>query len=170
MKKKFKRVCPKCNKDLFYKNKKNRNRAEKRGSFCLSCSQKESRKKEEIKIKYDYINKQRKEKYRGENNPFFGKKHSDRTKNHLKTQRAKNNYIYKTLDFADKISKVTSGKNNPMYGRNCYDVWVNKYGEDVARRKQAELNQKRSNNAKGSKNSMFGKTAPKGSGGGVWLV
>jgi hypothetical protein len=33
------------------------------------------------------------------------------------------------------MSKVTSGKNNPMYGRSIYDVWLEKFGKEIADQK-----------------------------------
>jgi len=28
-----------------------------------------------------------------------------------------------------KISKATEGKNNPMFGKHFYDIWIEKYGQ-----------------------------------------
>src|SRR5690606_10904764 len=38
----------------------------------------------------------------------------------------------KTDEYRKKMSKVTSGENNPMYGKSVYDTWVEKYGKDKA--------------------------------------
>jgi hypothetical protein len=31
-------------------------------------------------------------------------------------------HIYQTEEFRKKISKITSGSNNPMYGKTFYDI------------------------------------------------
>lgn len=46
----------------------------------------------------------------------------------------KNNPM-KSVDF--------SGKNNPMYGKSVYDIWVNKYGVDIANQKREAMNAKK---------------------------
>lgn len=40
--------------------------------------------------------------------------------------------------YREKIVKATSGKNNKMYGRSVYSVWVEKYGKDVAEIKYSD--------------------------------
>jgi hypothetical protein len=55
--------------------------------------------------------------YNGEKNPFYGKGH------------------------------MISGEKNPMYGKSFYDVWVEKYGKEVADIKKKEwLDKKRKKN------------------------
>ncbi len=46
------------------------------------------------------------------------------------------------------LSGKMSGENNPMSGRNPYDVWVDKYGKEDADRLQKEYNEKRSKTMK----------------------
>lgn len=61
----------------------------------------------------------------------------------------------------------SSGQRNNMYGKTVYDVWLNKYGKEVADKKQLELSIKRSSNAKGNKNNMYGKPSPRKCGKGI---
>jgi hypothetical protein len=57
-----------------------------------------------------------------------------------------------------------AGKNNPMYGRSVYSVWVEKYGKEIADKKMESYRKKQSENTRGKKNPMFGKPSPSGSG------
>lgn len=139
----FERKCPQCNKTCSYTRKGNRDQAEKKKLICGSCAQK-------TRI--------------GERNSFYGHKHTQETKDKAIAWNKQNEYKFKCKAFKDKMSKKTSGKNNPMYNRSCYEVWLSKYGEDEANRRSTELNQKRSKNATGSNNPMYGKPSPKGSG------
>jgi hypothetical protein len=41
-----------------------------------------------------------------------------------------------TCENISKNHSDTSGENNPMYGRCAYDIWVKKYGEEIANIKQ----------------------------------
>lgn len=70
-------------------------------------------------------------------------------------------------EYKDRQRKQCTGSGNPMYGKNVYDVWVEKYGKEGADNRMLILNEKRSENATGSKNNMFGKSSPKCSGKGV---
>ena len=73
---------------------------------------------------------------------------------------------YKTKEFRDKISKLNKGSNNPMYGKSFYDVWLKKYGKEVADQKMTEYRQKQSELNSGENNNMYGKPSPNGSGNG----
>lgn len=53
-----------------------------------------------------------------------------------------------------------------MQGKSVYQVWEEKYGADTADEKMSVLKNKRSENAKGRNNPMWGKSAPVGSGSG----
>jgi hypothetical protein len=62
--------------------------------------------------------------YNGEKNPFYGKGH------------------------------LISGDKNPMFGKSFYDVWVEKYGKEVADKKKEEwLNNKRKKNGVNNNNN-----------------
>jgi hypothetical protein len=48
---------------------------------------------------------------------------------------------------------ILIGKDNPMYGKSLFDIWVNKYGESVAQQKKEEYKKKMSESLKGKKHS-----------------
>ncbi len=163
----FKRNCPKCNCEITYKSKYSLINANKKNSKCKSCGLKE--------IMTDEVKKRMSERVKGENNPmfgkfgdqnpFFGKKHTQESKK--KIVEGRDYSVYKTDDFKQKISKVTKGENNPMFGKSVYDVWVEKYGLEVANKKLIDLKEKQSLLSRGEKNPMFGKPSPKNSGNGI---
>jgi hypothetical protein len=101
----------------------------------------------------------------GELNPFFGKRHTEESKKKMVKDR--DYTIYKTEEFRQKISELTKGKNNPMYGKSVYDVWVESYGKGIADEKMLEFKKKQSLNSSGEKNSMYGKPSPINSGNGI---
>jgi len=157
----FIRNCPSCNRELTHTNKKNRNDAIKKGRLCSSCAAKI--------VQNDPIHKEkqaqyRREAYKGENNPFFGKKHTKETI--AKIQKNRDLSSFKTKKFKDKMSKVTSGKNNPMYGKSYYEAWIDKYGEEEANNRMAKLKREKSLQTSGKNNPMYGKHSPQGSGNG----
>lgn len=85
-------------------------------------------------------------KYRiGENNPMYNKKHSD-------SAREKQRLVHKdkplSEDHRRKLSKVMSGENNPMFGKSNYDVWLQKYGKEIADQKEKERSEKISKESK----------------------
>lgn len=65
----------------------------------------------------------------GKNNPFYGRKHSQETK--------------------EKISKKGKGR------KYCYDIWTEKYGKEIADIKNKQMLEKR--NFSGEKHPFFGK-------------
>lgn len=71
--------------------------------------------KEQIRdIFNDDVKQKHSQRQQGENNSFYGKKHSEETKKKIK--KWSNNY-YSDQKNRDKVSKRVSGKNNPMYGK-----------------------------------------------------
>lgn len=141
------RNCPICNKLLTYSNKSNCSLAIKANAKCLSCV--------------------RKGKGIGEKNNFFGKKHTQKTIKKMKVKRKQiGNSIWQTDEYRSKMSKISSGSNNPMYGKKPYDIWLNKYGKEEADRRHVDLKQKCSNNSAGENNPMYGKPTPQGAGNG----
>lgn len=50
-----------------------------------------------------------------------------------------------------------SGKNNPMYKKSVYDIWLKKYGKDVADAKFAQMKRLDSESNMGNKNGFYGK-------------
>jgi len=156
------RFCPECGKELSYTTQKNRNQTEKKKRICRSCRRKE------VVCRPEYLKKVSdlyRERYKGEHNPFYGRTHSKATIEKIQKHRDKS--YSRTEEYQQKMSRVTSGTKNPMYGRNCYDIWVNKYGTEEAGRRLAALSAKRSKNAQGEKNPMYGKPPPHGAGHGL---
>lgn len=160
----YQRTCPKCKKELSYTNKKNRNVAEKANRLCGSCSRKEVCQRPESKRAKEILAQRYREEYKGEGNPFYGKTHTEETKEKIRQNQDLS--FSQTPEYRKKMSQVMSGHNNPMYGKNLYDVWVDKYGEDEADKRMASLSKKRSKNMMGEKNPMYGKSPPKGAGNG----
>lgn len=135
----LKRNCPECNFDIEYRTKSGYEKGIKKGSLCRKCT------------------------FSGERNGFYGKTHTEETKIKIISRDFSN---YKTDEFRAKMSKLTSGVDNPMYGKTVYDIWVEKYGKDIANQKMNEFRDKQSKNNKGTNNAMYGKPSPIGSGNG----
>jgi G:T-mismatch repair DNA endonuclease (very short patch repair protein) len=75
-------------------------------------------------------------------NPFRGKHHSDELKRRLSDERTGTWCI---------------GKNNAMYGKTNYDVWVEKFGVDKAVILESNRRKKFSKSISGSSNPFYGK-------------
>jgi hypothetical protein len=152
----FKRNCPNCNEELLYKNKFTLYIANKNQSNCRKCNGK----KNENFIK----NFATKGGNCGPKNGFYGKSHSEEVKQKIRDNNLKNIKIYQTDEFKQKISKITSGSNNPNYGVSNYSRWLKKYGKEEADIRLEEFKQKISKVTSGENNPMYGKPPPKGSG------
>lgn len=105
----------------------------------------------------DYKNKFS-EKYSGSGNPRFGKLQKDITKSLIREKalgrkasketkkKHSENYkkIFGTKEMREATSKRTTGSKNPMYGRSAYDIWLEKYGEEEAKKRKKEADFKKS--------------------------
>jgi hypothetical protein len=162
----FKRKCPICGKEIKYSNKYSFQNAKTKKSKCKSCGIKQTITEERRKEMSDRVKGKNNPMYGmcGNLNPFFGKKHTEESKKKMVENRDMS--VFSTDEFKEKISKVTKGKNNPMYGRSIYSVWVEKYGKDNADEKMIEYKEKISIANSGINNSMYGKPPPIGSGNG----
>jgi len=163
----FTRKCPKCDVILTYTSKYTFMNAEKKGSKCKSCGIKESITDERLKKMSERVKGSNNPMYGkfGELNPFFGLKHSKESKKKMIENRDVS--IYKTKEFKEKMSKINSGVGNPMYGKSVYDIWLNKYGKEIADNKMLNYKHIQSINNRGKKNNMYGKPAPLNSGNGI---
>lgn len=84
----------------------------------------------------------------GTKNPFYGKKHSHEFKNKLRSERK---------------NKWGMGKNNGMFNKTNYDIWVEKYGKEIAVLKQKQSIEKNRLSNLGPKNGFYKKTHTKNS-------
>jgi hypothetical protein len=106
---------------------------------------------------------------RGDKNPFFNKKH---TKESMEKMIETSNNSEKRKKYYEKITSEEYRKymsnwmkeNSPMKGKSQYNIWVEKYGVEIANQKKKEWASKVGR--KGEKNYWFGKTPPYGSGNG----
>lgn len=134
------RYCSFCDGKIIHKDVKNRIRCENENKKCNKC-----------------IGKIRQDKYIGDNNPFFGKQHSDVTKQHLKDKHSGKRY---SIDTEFKIGTI----NNK--GLSSYEWWLINYGEKIAKEKNDNFKRKLSLVNSGPNNPMYGKPSPIGSGNG----
>lgn len=132
------RNCPNCNIEIIYSSKYAYEVGVNKNTLCKICSRR--------KTSRDNVELGR---LKGPNNPSFGKKFSQKRKDNI------------SKNHAD-----VSGDKNPMFGKSFYECWVEKYGKDVADKKQLEYCHKLSKARMGDKNNMFGKPSPQGSGNG----
>lgn len=143
--KKYVRKCPNCDKEIVYNYRQSFCKARKLNPWCKQCRAKERSKDSESKKK---LLRNLKIGY-GKDNPFYGKKHSQ-----------------KTIDLLRKNAKILRGKDNLSFGKSVYDWWIEKYGKEIADQKMYEYRKKQSIKSSGKNNSMYGKPSPQGSGNG----
>jgi hypothetical protein len=159
------RICPKCSSEIKYKLETFKKNADKNNSLCKRCAMKELSNRPEVKRKAS-------ERIKGENNPGYGggiwknRKHSDESIEKIRKSKEIPNPYFQTEEFRNKISKLTKGDNNPMRGRNCYQIWVEKFGLEEANNKMSTFKENLRISSSGKNNPMYGKISPKGSGNG----
>lgn len=151
----MKRNCPKCGKEIEYKNKTTLNNAVKKNTVCKKC----------LPVNKKFVERYAtKGKNTGSDNPFFGKTHTEETKKSIIKNR---NYdSYKTPEFREKMRMLAVSGITGNGGKKVYDIWVEKYGVEEADKKMAACKKKHSKNNSGSGNPMYGKPSPNGSGNG----
>src|SRR5690606_32422416 len=142
---------------------------EAKGCLCKSCARKKNLKENPDLLKAlrnGFLkHKEENPEYNlGENNPFYGKKHSEESKRKIVENRDQS--ALKTEEFREKMKKINNARPNPMKGSSVYEIWIKKYGLEVANKKWEEFKRKQSENNSGKNNPMFGKPAPKKSGNG----
>jgi hypothetical protein len=143
---------------MLYKSKYNRNASEKKNKVCARCAA--------IKRTQTYgspIIKLNKEVSDGIRlNGFANKKHKIESIEKMK----KSDKSYTQTPLFKRKCKVFRGTENGMFGKSFYDIWVAKFGIEVANQKLLEHKDRLSKLAIGEKNSMYGKPTPNGSGNG----
>lgn len=143
------RNCPTCKEELSYSTKWSCAKAENLNKECKSCSKSGDKNPQ-------YGNS-------GENNLFFGKKHTQESKD--KVSRANKNKSKHTEQRKESLKKKMT-ENNPMSGKSFYDIWVEKYGKEDADKKMLLYKKNKSEETSGENNPMYGKPSPQGSGNG----
>lgn len=177
------RYCSECHEIIHYKTTIAKNKSLLGNGRCKKCSAKEVNNREEIKkltsermkvLANSPEGKERAHKW-GKGNTgnkyWLGRKmspeHLLKHSGHSKKMWADPDSKVNSKEHRDKLSKSARGKNNPMYGKNLYDVWTEKHGREEADKKQDSLNERKSINTIGENNPMFGKEPPKGTGIGI---
>jgi len=145
----LKRNCPDCKSEISYKSKSGYDNAIKKDSVCRKCAASGERNGMHGRS--------------GKLNPFYGKTHSNET---IKKLKEVDRSYTQTQEFKDKIGVSSSGNKNGMYGKSIYDVWVEKYGQEIADQNMLITKKKHSENNTGEGNPMYGKPSPNGSGNG----
>lgn len=136
----YSRKCPKCGKEIFHKNEKNRNESNALKKYCASCN------------------------VARRNNMQKGKPISKKAKMSFKN---KDYSFMQTDSYKENMrNSILNSTKKMMRGRNVYDIWLEKYGKEIADQKMIEFKKKQSKNSSGKKNPMFGKPSPVGSGNG----
>ncbi len=107
----YKRNCPKCNKELTTTNKHYYNKAVEKNSPCLSCSMKGRVMSEEQKEKL----RGKRPHMEGENNPFYGKQHTDESKHKISKSVSER---YKDPELRRKVSEIR--KEWHKYNENSF--------------------------------------------------
>lgn len=142
----YKRECPNCGCELNYNSRSNWQKAIKKKQICRQCT---------------YLN--RKIAYKGENNPFFGKKHKPET---IAKMQLREHPHVKEEWFRRLRSEQCKGEKNPIYGTSNYEIWLKKFGKEKADELKEQCRDKKSKASSGSNNPMYGKPSPQGSGNG----
>jgi len=96
------------------------------------------------------------EKQKGENNPFFGKKHTEESK----SKQGKKIWTDEDRQKSRELLKLVANKKHP------FTVWESKYDKETVDIKKQEYRNKISKLTSGELNPMFGKPSPQGSGNG----
>ena len=134
------RFCPTCKNKVYHNTIENRINTENLKCNCMNCA-----------------SLLKTEKYKGVNNPFYGKHHTEEMKQYYKK-------IHKGKRYSiDTEFKIGHDINN---GKSMYYYWNKKYGKDVADEKLEIFKNKISKSMSGVNNPMYGKKSPIGSGNG----
>lgn len=158
----YTRKCPKCQHDICYTTVFNMRNAERDSRLCKKCAasikdysyrkEKEYRKRLTESINESFKN--------GRKLSFLGKKHSEETKSVIRQKQLDIIEKYKTTEHRQKMSKALSGERNPMYGKNIFSIWCEKYGIEEANKRENERRKKLSVASEGKNNAMYGKPTP----------
>src|SRR3990167_1254585 len=152
-----------CGKTLFYAGSESCHNAMKKNSICRSCTQQ----------KYWAANRIPEPEggyfkfCPGSSDRPCEKKQVYSGKGALITAiKANSKCIYCTAFINASARGDISGENNPNYGKNRYDGWVEKYGLEKANELSAEVKRNQSIKSSGANNPNYGKQAAAGAGNG----
>jgi len=140
--------CPKCGKLLSYSNKYDCRKSILKNSPCRECVAKEH------KVSGRYC---------GANNPFYGKTHSDETKSKISIIHKGIKQTGIVLETSRRTIKLAKAA---QCGKSCYQLWIDKYGKEIADAKMNAVKRKWSKSSSGKNNPMYGKPTPNGAGNG----
>jgi hypothetical protein len=145
----WERGCPKCGKNIRYKTIVSFGVAKRKGSKCRQCGGlcgKSSSPEARLKMSLAY---------QGKNNPFFGKKHTDKTKNRIGVANTGRTW---TDDARKQKSKRSMGSRNSFWGKKHTAETIMKIQRgDHSYQQTDEYRQAISNATSGAKNGMFGR-------------
>lgn len=141
------RNCPDCNRVITYGSKYTMLGAEKKGSRCKPCALSGANNGMTGRS--------------GDQNPFFGKKHTEQTKQQL---REKDKSYMKADAFAQRVREGMQGKD---LSRDIKAIWIKKYGRDGAKKRENAWRERIGIKSRGKNNPMYGKPTPVGSGRGI---
>lgn len=148
----FVRKCPICDIQKTYTTERSYNTACKSNSKCRKCASIES----------GFFDRYATSKNSGEANPFFGKNHSESSK---EAMRLVDKSKYKTDEFKEKMrGSVSRGKEHHMFNSSHKSHWIEMYGEQKSIELEVERRRKISTKLSGQNNPMFGRPSPQGSG------
>ena len=155
----YTRNCPKCKKELTYKYKQSFKKAGLDNSLCKSCGGLGKKFTDDHKKKISTKAKLRV----GEKNPFYGKYHTQETKDEIK-----NSLSGRILskEHRKNISDSLKNSDRVINKRNNYYYWEKNYGKEEADNRQNKWLNKLSIKFSGENNPMYGKPSPQGSGNG----
>ncbi len=158
---KYIRKCPGCKSEVMHTSERSRDQCESEQRLCRSCGAKQRIKKFGNNEKF--LAHTEKGCHTGEENPFYGKKHSEETRRKFKIR---DTSYRKESWYRDLMSQAMGGSKNPMFGKSVYETWIETHGVKIANELLAKWKKKQSVNSSGSRNPMYGKPAPQGSGNG----
>ena len=124
---KFTRACPNCDKEIKHKSLRSLRESERKKCLCRSCGAKS--RVEKYGINKSFAKFAQKGHGLGNKNPFYGKTHSEETKDKI---RNRDKSFFNSKEYKEKQRINSSGKNNPMYGISVYQLWVSKHGTEKA--------------------------------------
>lgn len=108
----YQRNCPNCNKDIFYKLKGDYNRAVKENRKCKICGYKTRPSKKITNFSRNCPKCNNPLSYKSYFTWYWAKKHNQLCRRCIKLGKVM------PVGFSEKISKIVSGKGNPMYGKH----------------------------------------------------